>query len=150
MDDGNRTMEQKYGGIECELCPEAVVCRDSFISWVFFVIGLVATIAIRVGIVLVYISPLYTKIAWYVGVIGFFLFFLYQYQVSRERIAAIESLHLPDKVHRKQPLNEEDYIVISAVICGLRSRKERINYLVIFLLSAVSLLLAIYFDLIMG
>ena len=132
----------------CRNCPEALVCRDSFISWIFFVIGLIATVAIRIGVVLVYINPLYTKVAWYVGVIGFFLFFLYQYQVSRERIAAIESRHLPEKVHLQRPLEQEDYDVISAVICGLRSRKERINYFVIFFLSAVSLLVAVYLDVI--
>ena len=60
----------------CLNCAEHKNCKDSFVSWVFFIIGIIATVAIRVVTVLIYLDPIYAKIAWYIGVMGFFLFFV--------------------------------------------------------------------------
>jgi hypothetical protein len=131
---------------ECKNCPEYSRCRDSRVSWFFFVIGLLATLAIRVVTVLMHMNEIYGKVAWYVGVVGFLLFFLYKFNINRQRAGIISEKKLLQKVKNQQQLAGEDYNLIGAILCDLSSNKERINYFFIFGLSAVVLVVAIYFD----
>lgn len=135
-------MEKK----KCITCSEYKNCKDSLASWFFFIIGLIATVAIRVVTVLIHLNPIYAKIAWYIGVAGFFVFFVYKFKINQTRSQAISQRNLVDKISHKKTLTDQDYSLIGAILCGLSSRKERINYIFIFGLSAVALLLAIYMD----
>jgi len=131
---------------KCINCPEYKNCNDSFASWIFFIIGIIATIAIRVVTVLIHVNPIYSKIAWYIGVGGFFAFFVYKFKVNRSRSKVITDRRLLEKMRDRRALKEEDYNLISSILCGLNSRKETINYVFIFGLSAVAILLAVYMD----
>lgn len=127
-------------------CAEYRDCRDPLISWLFFVIGLVATFAIRVVTVLMHIDTVYGKLAWYTGVIGFFLFFMYKFKVGHTRAKRIKESGLDKKIAQHESLTCEDYALINSILCGIGSRKERINFFFIFFLSAVALSLAVYMD----
>ena len=142
LDTKNMTSESK----KCINCLEYKNCRDSFASWIFFIIGIIATIAIRVVTVLIHVNPIYSKIAWYIGVGGFFAFFIYKFKINRARAKAITSRKLLEKVKDRNSLKDEDYNLIASILCGLNSRKETINYVFIFGLSAVAILLAVYMD----
>lgn len=131
---------------KCINCIEYKRCRDSYTSWIFFIIGLIATVAIRVVTVLMHVNPVYGKIAWYIGVSGFFLFFVYKFKVNHTRSRFIEQNNLVHKFHNQEQLTEEDYNVIGSILCALSSKKERLNYIFIFGLSAIALILALYFD----
>ena len=131
---------------KCINCPEKKRCRDSFASWIFFLVGLIATVAMRVVTVLIHVEPLYGKIAWYIGVGGFFLFFVYKFRINQTRTELIDKHALMKKISQKKPLEDEDYDLISALLCSLTSKKEKVNYLFIFGLSAVAIILALYFD----
>lgn len=131
---------------KCVDCVEDKNCRDSFSSWIFFIIGLIATIAIRVVTLLIHVNPIYAKIAWYIGVGGFFIFFIYKFRVNLNRTRIINKQNIVDKIDNMKQLTKDDYGFIRAILCALSSRKETINYLFIFGLSAVALLLAIYMD----
>ena len=74
------------------------------------------------------------------------MFFVYKYRVNRARAKVILQGKLLDKINRKGELSEEDYGVISAILCALSSRKETVNYIFIFALSAVAIMLAVYMD----
>ncbi len=52
-------------------------CKDSPVAWLYFIIGLVATIAIRAIGVFHFLGPVVSKILWYVGVLGFLLYLFY-------------------------------------------------------------------------
>jgi len=131
---------------KCLACSEYNNCRSSVLSWIFFIIGLIATIAIRVVTVLIHMNPIYGKIAWYVGVGGFFLFFVYKYRISQKRAKVIANEKIIEKISSGKELSKEDYILISAILCALSSKMERVNYFFIFGLSGVALVLAIYMD----
>jgi len=131
---------------KCINCTEYKRCKDSYTSWIFFIIGLIATISIRAVTVLIKINPMHGKVAWYVGVCGFFVFFIYKFKVNQQRSKLISKRKLVDKISHKEDLSDEDYNLISGILCGLSSRKERVNYLFIFSLSAIALLLAVYLD----
>jgi len=121
-------------------------CQDPLVSWLFFIIGLVATFAIRVVTVLMHLDPSYGKVAWYIGVIGFFLFFMYKFKVGHARAKHIQESGLDKKISKNESLTCEDYALINSILCGIGSKKERINFFFIFFLSAVALSLAVYMD----
>ncbi len=131
---------------KCINCVEYKRCREGWASWIFFIIGLIATIAIRIVTVLTHVNAIYAKIAWYVGVGGFFIFFIYKFRVIQIRSELIGQRNLVDKIRHEKQLTKDDYNLIGAILCALSSKKERINYFFIFGLSAAVLILAIYLD----
>ena len=130
----------------CVDCAQQKNCSNSFVSWIFFIIGLIATVAVRVVTVLMDINALYGKIAWYVGVGGFLLFFIYKFSANRELAKLIDKKNLIEKARNQKPLSIEEYGLIAEMLCNLKSEKERINYFFIFAVSALALIFAIYFD----
>ena len=131
---------------KCVNCAEYKRCRESGASLVFFIIGLVATIAIRAVTVLVHINPVYGQVAWYVGVLGFFIFFVYKFRVDRARSILIKKSRLMDKISGGDRIEKEDRELIGSVLCALSSSKDSINYFLIFASSAIALVIAAYFD----
>lgn len=131
---------------KCRNCPQRKQCSNSFMSWIFFIVGLVATVAIRIVTVLMAINPVYGKISWYIGVGGFFIFFVYKFNASQALSKIIENENLIEKTQKGEQLSPDEYTTISTILCNLRSEKERINYFFIFAVSALALLVAVYFD----
>lgn len=131
---------------KCIACREYKNCKDSFASTLFFIIGLIATVAIRVVTVLADLRPLYGKVAWYIGVGGFFLFFIYKYRVNQARLKLITQKNIMEKINKQEQFSKDDYSLIGTVLCGISSKQERFNYLFIFILSGVALIWAIYID----
>jgi len=93
-----------------------------------------------------HLDPLYGKIAWYIGISGFFLFFAYKFSINQTRSKIIIQKKLVHKLAVQGQLNKEENELIAAILCNLTSKKERLNYFFIFALSALSLIVAIYFD----
>ncbi|MDP8290279.1 MAG: hypothetical protein P9M02_04880 [Candidatus Susulua stagnicola] len=130
----------------CIKCGQYKNCKDTSSSWVFVIIGMIATIAVRVVTILMNVNPFYGKIAWYIGVIGFFIFFIYKFKVSQSRAQLIVEKNLIVKINNNQQLAKDDYVNVGELLCSLVSRKERLNYFFIFALSALALIFAIYMD----
>ena len=139
-------MGYKMEGKKCIDCAQYKNCKDTHTSWVFVVIGMIATISIRVVTVLMHINPIYGKIAWYIGVGGFLVFFVYRFKVSQGRAKLINQKGLMDKITNQKQLAKDDYDNIEELLCGLVSKKERVNYFFIFIVSALALLFAVYLD----
>jgi len=131
---------------KCINCQEYERCKESRASVFFFIVGLIATIAIRVVTVLIHLNPLYGQIAWYIGVGGFLLFFIYKFKIDSARYKIIKENGLMLKILRNEELKNEDRQVLSAILCALASSKDRINYFVIFASSALALIAGAYFD----
>ena len=134
------------GNKKCKNCSQRNVCRDSLTSWVFFLIGIIATVALRVIVVVEEIDPTYGRIAWYIGVIGFILFFIYKFKLLRESAGIIKKSGLRHKLAEEGELNKREYELLSELVCAQDNWRERANFFVIFFLSSVALLLAIYID----
>ncbi len=131
---------------KCLHCSQARYCRESFLSLIFFVIGLIATVAIRAVNFLHHYHAWYGKLAWYIGLLGFFLFFLYKFASDSRRSAFLKKSGLAEKIQTGQQLSPDDRRLLQEVFCSLRSRRDTINYFFIFLTSIVALLLGIYTD----
>ncbi len=137
-------MDNKNSCFVCDLKHNR--CRDSVGAWIFFIVGIIAALAIRVVTLLIHVDPLYAKVAWYVGVGGFLAFFIYKFRLAQKRSQVITRQDLIKKINCRLPLEAQDYSLIGTILCGYSSRKERINYLAIFILSALALILAVYLD----
>ena len=131
---------------KCMNCAEAHRCKDSSKSIAFFVVGLIAIIAVRVVTILEHVKPVYGKAAWYIGILGFVIYFAYKFKVDNSRARLIKERGLMSKISRGDAIEKEDRIVISSILCALSSGMDRINYLVIFISSALVLMLTVYLD----
>lgn len=136
-----RSMAEK-----CYDCGEKNRCRDSFVSWLFFLVGVVATIAVRAVTLLDLHNPIYGKIAWYIGVSGFFLFFIYKFKIESSRSRVMRRSGIYRKIHNHEKLDPDDYRLVGSILCSLRSKKDLINYILIFSTSIFALVAALYFD----
>lgn len=130
----------------CHDCFRLKACKDTAMSWIFFMIALIATISIRaVNVVLDY-NPLLAKLFWYLGVGGFFLFFIYKFRNNAILHKELERSHIVKKVFSKDNLSDHDYGILGSILCQVSSKKDKINYFFIFFFSGLALALAIYVD----
>ena len=130
----------------CHDCFKLKKCKEPVVTWVFFMLAIIAAIAIRVVNIALDFSPVMAKVFWYIGVVGFFIFFIYKYRSDRLLQRELKNTGLVDKLLEKADLSEHDYEVLGTVLCRLSSKKDGINYFVIFFTSGIALLLAIYAD----
>ncbi|MFA5092636.1 MAG: hypothetical protein WC543_01650 [Candidatus Omnitrophota bacterium] len=131
---------------ECQNCQIAQLCRDSAISWVFLVIGLVATISIRVVNLVLPFGIFWPKFFWYLGVGGFFLYFFYKFREDKKLRLKLEKYQIHYKLSLPQHLGDEEKEFLRVMLCRMRSNKDAINYFFIFSSSAIVLVLALYQD----
>ncbi len=130
----------------CKNCSAYKECRDTAASWIFLFIGLLATIAIRAVNLFLEFSPLWAKTFWYIGVGGFFIYFLYKFKQDRNIQKEIAKRLLSQKLSGNQGISAEDREFLKTILCKLKSTKDAINYFFIFFTSGLALILGIYLD----
>ncbi len=131
---------------QCLNCKAAKSCRDTATSWVFLFIGVVATISIRVVNLALSFGMFWPKFFWYLGVAGFFLYFLYKFRQDKLLRQELEKYQIHDKISNSQALDDSEKEFLRTMICRLRSNKDAINYFFIFSSSAIVIILAVYQD----
>lgn len=114
------------------------------IIYCFFALGIISAIAFRAIIVLQRLEPSWVRPVWYIGVIGFMVFFLYRYYISEKRKKAVENFQLIDKVKANACLTDEDREVVIYLLSSVKKSPENINYFIIFLLSVIAIIADIY------
>jgi len=112
----------------------------------YFWCGIIATIAYRIIVVLNSYSSFWVSFAWYVGTIGFLLYFWHRYDISAKRAKLITENNLAKKIETNRPLSDNDRAALDYILRTLQSTKEKWNYIVIFTASAVALIIGIYLD----
>lgn len=106
----------------------------------FFLLGLLSAVAFRVIIVFQHIEPSWVRPVWYAGVIGYLVFFLYRYAISRKRKKAIKEYGLIEKVKANACLSEEDREVVTYLLSSIEKSMEDVNYYIIFMLSILAII----------
>ncbi len=112
----------------------------------FFWSGIIATIAYRIIVVLNNYSSFWVSVAWYVGTIGFLIYFGHRYNISAKRAKLISDNDLTNKVSTCGALGNQDKDALQYILSTLVSTKEKWNYIVIFAVSALALIAGIYLD----
>lgn len=121
---------------------EVIKANIGFRRWFFFWAGIIATLAYRVIIVL---EDYFIKVAWYIGTIGFILYFGHRTHIQKKRMEIVKDNKLVKVVGalkiKKSQKDALSYLVKSAV-----TSKVRWNSLFIFWLSILALVVGVLFD----
>ena len=112
----------------------------------YFWSGIVATFCYRIIVVLNNYSSYWSEVAWYVGTIGFVIYFYHRYQVSEKRSKLIKKYHLLSKISHSRLFTAKEKEASTYVLGTLVSTKEKWNYIFIFVASFIALGWGIYLD----
>jgi len=112
-----------------------------------FGVGIIATVAYRIIIILNYYSSLLVAISWYVGTIGFVWYFAHRYRVQDDRSDLIRDRELVKKVNQGR-LTPDDRKALIHILKSTSSSKAKWNSIMIFILSVIALAYAIVVDII--
>ncbi len=119
--------------------PPKIVPKPVIIG--FFIIGLLSSVAFRAIIVCQKYTPGWVRPLWYVGVIGYMLFFIYRYFISARRKRTIRESNVIEKIRAGENLNADDRAAALYLLNSVRASHEDWNYLAIFILSIVAMAL---------
>lgn len=116
----------------------------------FFLIGIIATLAYRIIIVFNFYSPNWVKFSWYVGTIGFILYFGYSFEIKRRRVKLIKDYGLDKAVKKIKGIKPRQKEALNHIIMRIYTSKSRWNSAIIFALSVLALVVGIIFDFLIG
>jgi len=112
----------------------------------FFGVGIIATIAYRVIIVLNLYSPLWVKIAWYIGTIGFIFYFGHRFNIARKRASLVKDYKLIETVDKADCIEPQKKLALHYLVKTSLTSKSQWNSGMIFVLSILALLIGIFMD----
>ncbi|MFH0955628.1 MAG: hypothetical protein V1801_00195 [Candidatus Falkowbacteria bacterium] len=121
--------------------------HSSIYRILIFIVGVIATIAYRIVIVLNHYSQFWVEVSWYVGTIGFIWYFAHRYNIENRRDKLIEKLSLIKKIEDDQSFNIEDKTALLYVLKSLGTSLAKWNYVAIFFFSFLAIAYALYVDL---
>ncbi len=112
----------------------------------FFAMGIIATIAYRIIIVLNLYSSLWVKIAWYIGTIGFIFYFGHRFDVARKRANLVKDYKLIEAVDKADCIEPQKKLALHYLVKTSLTSKSQWNSGLIFALSFLALLIGIFID----
>ncbi|MBU0908022.1 MAG: hypothetical protein KKA54_19820 [Proteobacteria bacterium] len=116
-----------------------------FVINLFFVIGLMSALSFRALMAIKDLQPQLLRPVWYMGIIGYILFFGFRYSITEKRKKAICEFKLIDKLKKGEELSPNDRQVMTYILSSLQKSRENLNYLFIFATSAIAILLDLLF-----
>lgn len=125
---------------------ESVEPHSKSLRLFFFWTGVIATIAYRIVIVLNAISPLWVKVAWYVGTIGFVIYFWHRYDIASKRARLVKDYNLIEAIDKAENIEQHKKSALHYLIETSLTSKARWNEELIFILSAIALIIGIVMD----
>ena len=125
---------------------EEIKEKSKSIRFSFFLIGIIATLAYRIIIVLNFYDPVWVKFSWYIGTVGFILYFGHRFDAQRRRVKLISDYDLDKVVKKVKGIKPQQKEALEHVIRTTYASKSRWNSAVIFILSILALIVGIVFD----
>lgn len=116
------------------------------IRLLYFYLGILATFAYRIIIVLNFYEPVLVKVAWYVGTIGFIIYFWSRYKVVNQFHALIKEEKLVQALKTPCTLTQDQQKALAHIVETLDTTKAQLNYVIIFILSFLALIAGILLD----
>lgn len=112
----------------------------------FFWSGIIATVSYRAIVILNHWSKGIALAAWYIGTVGFIIYFWHRYIVSEKRVRLIRDHNLIRDVANSPNLSASQIDANEYILQTLLSTKEKWNYIVIFITSVLALVIGFYLD----
>ena len=116
---------------------------STFWRFFFFLSGIVATIAYRI---VPFLTPLQVKIAWYVGTVGFILYFWHRAHIETKRANLVKDHDLVNVV-KESDIKPEEKSAVSYLVKTSLTSKARYNSAFIVIISMLALIASIAMDL---
>lgn len=113
---------------------------------IYFWIGVIASFAYRAIIVLNFYDPIWVKVAWYIGTIGFIFYFWSRYRVVKQFDDLIEDQKLVSAVEKAKNITKDQKKALQHIVETLDTTKAQINYVIIFIFSAIALIVGLILD----
>lgn len=105
---------------------------------IFFYTGMISALLFRSTIIVNRYNTYWGRVLWYIAVSGYIFFFGYRFYISRKRRKVIAEEELIRKVEECN-LAEDDRENVKYLLNSLQKSKEMINYVLIFVLSALTI-----------
>ena len=112
--------------------------------WFFFWAGIIATFAYRAIIIL---DGFTAKAAWYIGTVGFILYFGHRTHIQKRRSELVHNNDLIKAVRDSKHIDRKQKEALGYIIKSVGTSKVRWNTLFIFWLSILALIIGIIKDL---
>ena len=132
--------------MENEEVPKIIEPSPKPIRLFFFWAGIIATIAYRIIIVLNFYSPFWVKISWYIGTVGFVLYFGHRFRIARKKARLIKEYNIVETIDKAEWLDPKKKEILHYLAKTTVTSKSRWNAAVIFFLSLLALLVGIFLD----
>jgi hypothetical protein len=87
------------------------------------------------------LQPHLFRPVWYMGIIGYILFFGFRYSITQKRKKVISEFNLITKLEKGEELSPNDRQVVTYILSSLQKSRENLNYLFIFATSAIAIFL---------
>lgn len=124
--------------------------HSKWIRLLFFWSGIIATFCYRAIVVVSNYSHFWAQTFWYIGTIGFIIYFAHRYQISEKRSKLINKYQLAQKVKGLNGLTQDEKDALKYIFNTLQSSKEKWNSIFIFVSSFIALVLGLYLDFFKG
>ncbi|MBD3208435.1 MAG: hypothetical protein GF370_03200 [Candidatus Nealsonbacteria bacterium] len=112
----------------------------------FFWMGIIATVAYRIIIVLDLYKPSWVRASWYVGTIGFILYFGHRFSVAEKRAKLVSDNHLVEAIEQAECIDKKKKTALHYLVETSLTSKSRWNSAMIYILSLAALLIGIILD----
>ena len=121
--------------------------NNSVYRILIFMVGVIATIAYRLVIILNHYSQFWVEVSWHIGTVGFIWYFAHRFNIENRRDQLIKKLNLVEKIQASQPFNAEDKTALLYILKSLGTSLAKWNYIAIFFFSGLAMAYAIYVNL---
>ena len=118
---------------------EKIETSSSFLRFFYFTSGVIATIAYRI---VLWLNPFWIQVAWYVGTIGFIIYFGHRMIIETKRANLVKDNQLVEALKDSDIPKERKEILIYLAETSVTS-KARFNSLFIFVASVFVLVVNI-------
>ena len=112
----------------------------------YFWAGIIATFAYRVIIILNFYSPLWVKISWYIGTIGFILYFWHRFVIQEKRAKLVDDYKLRSLVRKIKIGDKDQRQALDYIVTTTSTSKSKWNSFFIFALSVLALIIGVIMD----
>jgi hypothetical protein len=111
----------------------------------FFYLGLIGAIGLRIVLILNNYNPLYSKIIWYIAMLSLTAFYYYRRWIERKRRKIIVDGDLLEKIN-KNNLDSTDRKKILTLLGSTIVSKQMLNLDILFLASIAALIIQMVID----
>ena len=119
--------------------------HPKYLRTFFFLSGIIATIAYRIIIILNIYAPKWTNAAWYLGTIGFIIYFGHRYNIQSKKEKLVEKYDLLNAVENSS-IKGKQKLALDYIVRTTLTSKSRYNSAFIFILSTIVLIIGIIMD----